>query len=327
VRRREFITLVGGTVAAWPVAASAQQPMVPVIGFLDGRSPEAVAGRLRAFRQGLQETGYVEGENVAIMYRWAENRIDRLPELASDLVRRRVAVIATAGEPATFAAKAATATIPIVFAIAEDPVRLGLVASLSRPGGNMTGVNFLAAELTAKRLELLRALVPRTSRVAVLVSPADSRRTESTIGAVQAAARTMALQIQVLNADTSREIETAFDSIGPLAPDALFIGTTPFLNVRNVQLAMLASFHRLPATHSERDYAEAGGLMSYGSNIANAFHQTGAHTGRILKGAKPADLPVVQSSKLDLVINAATARMLGLTVPPSLLAIADEVTE
>jgi putative ABC transport system substrate-binding protein len=254
VRRREFITLVGGTVAAWPVAASAQQPMVPVIGFLDGRSPEAVAGRLRAFRQGLQETGYVEGENVAIMYRWAENRIDRLPELASDLVRR-------------------------------------------------------------------------TSRVAVLVSPADSRRTESTIGAVEAAARTMALQIQVFNADTSREIETAFDSIGPLAPDALFIGTTPFLNVRNVQLAMLASFHRLPATHSERDYAEAGGLMSYGSNIANAFHQTGAHTGRILKGAKPADLPVVQSSKLDLVINAATARMLGLTVPPSLLAIADEVIE
>jgi putative tryptophan/tyrosine transport system substrate-binding protein len=249
------------------------------------------------------------------------------PKLASDLVRRRVAVIATAGQPATFAAKAATTTIPIAFAVAEDPVRVGLVASLARPGGNMTGINFLAAELTAKRLELLRELVPRAARVAVLVNPAETRRTESTMGAMEAAARTMALQIQVLNADTSREIEAAFDSIERERPDALFIGTSPFLNVRHVQLAMLAAFHRLPATHSEREYAEAGGLMSYGSNTADAYRQTGAYIGRILRGAKPADLPVVQSSKLELVINAATARMLGLTVPPTLLATADEVIE
>ena len=327
MRRRDFIRAIVGSAAGWPLAVRAQQPTMPVIGFLDSRSPEAVLSRLRAFRQGLQETGYVEGENVAIVYHWAENQLNRLPDLAGDLVRRRVAVIVTAGEPGAFAAKAASTTIPIVFGTADDPVRVGLVASLARPGGNITGINFLAAELTAKRLELLRELLPRAERIAVLVNPAEAGRTESTVGAVQAAARTMALQIQVLKADTGRQIETAFESIGRDPPDALFIGTSPFLNVRNVQLAMLAAFHRLPATHSEREFAEAGGLISYGSNIADAFHQMGIYAGRILRGARPGELPVVQSSKLELVINAATARMLGITVPQSLLATADEVIE
>ena len=300
---------------------------MPVIGFLDSRTPEAVTGRLRAFRRGLQETAYVEGENVAITYRWAENQIDRLPELASDLVHRRVSVIVVAGEPAALAAKAATTAVPIVFAVADDPVRNGLVESLARPSGNITGINFLAAELVAKRLEILRELVPRAARVAVLVNPAEAARTQSTIAAVETAARTMALQIQVLSADTNREIEVAFDSIERERPDALFIGTSPFLNVRNTQLAMLAAFHRLPGTHSEREYAQAGGLMSYGSNIADAYLQVGIYAGRILRGAKPADLPVVQSTKLELVVNTATARMLGITVSPSLLARADGVIE
>jgi putative ABC transport system substrate-binding protein len=227
MRRREFITLLGGA-AAWPLAARAQQAATPVVGFLDSRSPDALAGRLRAFRQGLQESGYIEGEKVAIMYHWAENQIDRLPDLASDLVRRWVAVIATAGEPATFAAKAATTTVPIVFTLADDPVGSGLVASVARPGGNITGVNFLAAELVAKRLELLHDLLPRAARVAVLVNPAEVKRTESTLVAVEAAARTMALQIQVLRANTGHEIEAAFDSIGRERPDALFIGDQPF---------------------------------------------------------------------------------------------------
>jgi ABC-type uncharacterized transport system substrate-binding protein len=325
MQRRAFITLLGGA-AAWPFAARAQQATMPVVGFLDSRFPEAVAGRLRAFRHGLQETGYVEGENVAIIYRWAENKIDRLPELANDLVRLRVSVIATVSEGA-FAAKATNTTIPIVFVTADDPVKAGLVASLARPGGNITGINFLAAELVAKRLELLRELVPGAARVAVLVNPAEARRTESTVGALEAAARTIGLQIELLRADTIGQIEAAFNSIERARPDALFIATTPFLNVRNVQLAMLAAFHHLPATHSDREYAEAGGLMSYGSNTADAYRQQGAYIGRILRGAKPSDLPVVQSSKLELVINAATARMLGLTVPPSLIATADEVIE
>jgi putative ABC transport system substrate-binding protein len=293
MKRREFVSLLGATAVASPFAARAQQPTMPVVGFLDSRSPEAVVSRLRAFRQGLQEAGYVEGENVAIMSHWAENQLDRLPDLAADLVRRRVAVIVTAGEPGAFAAKAASTTIPIVFGTADDPVRVGLVASLARPGGNITGINFLAAELTAKRLELLRELLPRAERIAVLVNPAEAGRTESTMGAVQAAARTMALQIQVLKADTGRQIETAFENMEHDRPDALFIGTSPFLNVRNVQLAMLAAFHRLPATHSEREFAEAGGLVSYGSNIADAFHQMGIYAGRILRGAKPGELPVV----------------------------------
>jgi putative ABC transport system substrate-binding protein len=327
MRRRDFITLLGTTAAAWPFAARAQKPTTPAIGYLDSRSPEAVVSRLRAFRQGLQETGYVEGENVAIIYRFAENRLERLSDLAKDLVERRVAVIVTPGEPSAFAAKAATATIPVVFGIADDPVKVGLVASLARPGGNITGINFLAAELTAKRLELLRQLLPQADRIAVLVNPAEPGRTESTIAGAEAAGHTMGLQIQVFKADTGRQIETVFENMEHDRPNALFIGTSPFLNVRNVQLAMLAAYHRLPGIHSGREYAEAGGLISYGANIADAFHQMGVYTGRILKGAKLAELPVVQSSKLELVINAATARMLGLTVPPTLLSIADDVIE
>jgi putative ABC transport system substrate-binding protein len=300
---------------------------MPAIGFLDSRSPEAVVSRLRAFRQGLHETGYIEGENVSILYRFAENQLERLSDLASELVQRRVAVIVTLGEPSTFAAKAATSTIPVVFGTADDPVKVGLVASLARPGGNITGINFLAAELTAKRLELLRQLLPQTDRIAVLVNPAEAGRTESTIAAAEAAGRSMGLQIQVFKADTGGQIETAFENMEHDRPDALFIGTAPFLNARNVQLAMLAAFHRLPGIHSEREYAEAGGLISYGTNIADTLRQMGIYTGRILKGAKLAELPVVQSSKLELVINAATARMLGITVPSSLLAVTDEVIE
>jgi putative tryptophan/tyrosine transport system substrate-binding protein len=325
-QRRAFIILLGSA-AAWPLTARAQQPAMPVVGFLDSRTPEAVAGRLRAFRQGLKETGYIEGENVAIIYRWAENQVDRLPELASDLVARHVAVIVTPGESAALAAKAATATIPIAFIMADDPVKVGLVTSLARPGGNATGISFLAAEVEAKRLQLFREVVPGASRIVVLVNPAEARRSESRIRALEAAARTMTLEVQVLKAGTSREIEDAFGSIDRTRPGGLFVETSPFLAVRNVQLAILSAFHRLPATHSEREFVEAGGLMSYGSNIMDAYRQQGAYVGRILKGSKPADLPVVQSSKLELVINAGTARMLGLTVPPTLLSTADDVIE
>jgi putative ABC transport system substrate-binding protein len=327
MRRREFMTLLGSAAAAWPLAARAQQTTMPVIGFLDSRSPDAVAGRLRAFRQGLKEVGYVEGENVAIEYRWAENQLDRLPVLAAELIRRRVAVILSVGAPSTFAAKAATTTIPITFVVADDPVRTGLVSSLARPDGNLTGVNFFATELSAKRLGLLRELMPGAGRVAVLVNPADAIRTEATLQDVRAAANTMGLQIQVFDANTDREIDAAFENIGRERPDFIFIGPTPFLNVQLVQLAMLSAFHRLPATHAVREYAEAGGLMSYGADIANSFRQAGVYTGRILKGAKVADLPVVQSTKFELVINRLTARMLGINVPPTLLARADEVIE
>ena len=328
MRRREFITLLGGAAATWPLAARAQQTAMPVIGFLDVRSPDAMGGRLSAFRRGLKETGYVEGENVAIEYRWAEHQMDRLPLLAAELVRRQVAVIATSGGPAvTFAAKAATTTIPIVFAVADDPVRLGLVASLSRPDGNLTGINFLVGELTAKRLELLRALVPAATRVAGLVNPANAKSTETTLRDMEPAAHTMGLQIQVLNASTSREIDAAFATIARERPDALFVGSDAFFNARRVQLVLLAGRHGLPAIYWDREFAEAGGLMTYGSNIVDVYRQVGDYAGRILKGAKPADLPVVQSSKFELVINAQTARMLGLTVPPTLLATADQVIE
>jgi len=328
VKRREFITLLGGA-ATWPIAARAQQqPAMPVIGFLNPTSPDTNADALRAFRQGLKDTGYVEGENVAIVYRWAENQIDRLPELAAELARRQVAVIATTGSAsAAFAAKAATTTIPIVFTVAEDPVRLGLVASLARPGGNVTGINIFSAELTAKRLELLRKLVPTATRVAVLVNPANAVNTEPTLRDVQSAARAMGLHIQVLEASTSREISAAFASLGRERPDALFVGPDIFFLSRRLQLAHLATRHAIPATYSARLYAEAGGLMSYGTNTTDAWRQLAVYAGRILKGAKPADLPVEQLSKLELVINAETARMLGLDVPPSLLATADEVIE
>ena len=328
MNKREFITLLGGTAAAWPLAARGQQSTMPVIGFLHGQSPDANADRLRGFHRGLKDSGYVEGENVTVVYRWGENQIDRLPALAADLVRRQVALITTFGGTAvTLAAKAATGTIPIVFVAAEDPVKLGLVASLASPGGNLTGINFLSGEVAAKRLELLRDLVPAATRVAVLVNPTNATDTETTVRDVTAAARTIAFQIQVLNASTSREIEAAFESIGRERPDALFVGPDPFFQSRRVQLAVLAARHTVPATYPNRDYAEAGGLMSYGANVTDAWRQVGAYSGRILKGAKPADLPVVQASKFELVINLPTARALGLDVSPTLLAQADEVIE
>jgi len=325
--RREFITLLGGA-AAWPIAARAQQPAMPVIGFLHPASPESYADQLRAFRQGLKEAGFVEGENVVIEYRWAEGQNDRLPALADELVRRRVAVIAAAGGPnSALAAKAATTTVPIVFVTGQDPVRLGLVTSLARPGGNLTGINFFTVELAAKRLELLRELLPGAMRIAVFVDPATASTTESTLRDVEAAARVMRLQIQVLKVGTSREIEAAFTSFVGERPDAIFVGISAFFTARRVQLAQLAARHAVPAIYPDRLHAEVGGLISYGASLTDTYRQVGIYTGRILKGAKPADVPVVQSSKFELVINHPTARMLGLTVPPSLLARADEVIE
>jgi ABC-type uncharacterized transport system substrate-binding protein len=328
VKRREFITLLGGGAAAWPLAARAQQTAMPVIGLLNPTSPDGMTERLGGFRQGLKETGYVEGENVAIEYRWAENQVDRLPALAADLVRRRVAVIAATGGPAVaLAAKVTTTTIPIVFAVAQDPVILGLVASLARPGGNLTGINFFTAELAAKRLELLRELVPAAVRVAVLVNPSNATTTESTLRDVEAAARAVGLQIQIFNASTSREIDAAFATLVRENPDALFVAGDAFFSSRRMQLTHLASRHAIPAIYPSREDAKAGGLMSYGTSFPDTWRQMGVYAGRILKGAKPADLPVVQSAKFELVINAQTARMLGLTVPDKLLVAADEVIE
>ena len=327
MRRREFIALLGGAAAAWPLAAGAQQPTVPVIGFLHPTSPDAFPDRLRGFRQGLKDTGFVEGENVMILYRFAENQTDRLSAMAGDLVTRRVAVITAANSPPALAAKAATTTIPIVFITPEDPVRLGLVASLAKPGGNLTGINLLSGELAAKRLELLRELVPRAARVAVLVNPANPYTTETTLRDVDAAARSMGLQIQVWKASTSEEIDSAFATLARERSDILFVGGDPFFTSRRVQLAVLAAHYAIPSTSGTREIAEAGGLMSYGANIPGGWREAGAYVGRILKGAKPADLPVVQSTKFELVINAQTARTFGLTIPPGLLAIADEVIE
>ncbi|MGB9043827.1 MAG: ABC transporter substrate-binding protein [Pseudolabrys sp.] len=328
MKRREFITLIGGAAVAWPLAARAQQPAMPVIGFLNTTSPDGYTERLRAFRQGLKETGYVEGENVAIEYRWAENQSDRLAALAAELVRRHVAVIATTGGPASaLAAKAATATIPIVFIVSEDPAKLGLVTSLARPGGNLTGINLFIGEFEAKRLELLRELVPAATRVAVLVNPVNAAITETTLRDVEPAARAMGLQVQSFNASTSREIDAAFATIARERPDLLFVAADPFFINRRVQLANLASHHSISATYSAREIVEVGGLMSYGTSLTDAVRQVGVYVGRILKGAKPADLPVVQATKFELVINVQTARMLGLAVPQPLLARADEVIE
>jgi putative tryptophan/tyrosine transport system substrate-binding protein len=321
MRRREFITLLGGA-AAWPLAARAQQ--MPVIGFLHPSSPDPY--RLRAFHQGLKDAGFVEGESVAIDYRWADNRIDRLPALAAELVQRRVAVIATGGAPAVFAAKEATTTIPVLFVLGEDPVGLGLVTSLARPGGNLTGINFFVAELAAKRLELLRELVPGAARIAVLVNPSNVT-TESVLRDMGQAARAMGLQIQVFKVSSIREIDAAFATLTRERADGLFVANDPFFIDRRVQLAQLAAHHALPAIHQDRLFAEVGGLMSYGASVGDALRQVGVYAGRILKGAKPADLPVVQPTKFELVINASTARMLGLAVPDKLLATADEVIE
>jgi putative ABC transport system substrate-binding protein len=327
ITRRELlpITLLGGAAVTWPLAARAQQPAMPVIGFLNGQSPDGYSAYLRAFRQGLKDAGYVEGENVAIEYRWAENQLDRLPALAAELVRRRVAVIA-AGGGAHFAAKAATTTIPIVFTVGEDPVRLGLVASLARPGGNVTGFNFFNTDLTAKRLELLRGLVPAAARVTLLVNPTGTGA-ETTVKDLESAGRAMGLQIQILNASTSREIDAAFATLVRERPDALFVANDPFFTSRRVQLANMAAHHSIPMGSGARQIAEAGGLTSYGSDTADAYRQAAVYTGRILKGAKPADLPVLQPTKFEFVINAQTARMLGLSVPPMLLALTDEVIE
>jgi len=327
MRRREFIGLLGGTAVAWPLVTRAQQAM-PVIGVLHSQSPDAFRESLRGFRQGLKDAGYVEGENVAIEYRFADNQMERLPELAAELVHRRVAVIATGGGPIpAFAAKGATATIPIVFTIGDDPVRLGLVASLARPGGNMTGISFLVTELAAKRLALLRELVPAVTRIAVLVNPAEATNTEATMKDVETAARVMGLEIERLNASSSREINAAFATVVRERPDAIFVGVDAFYTARRVQLALLAMLHRIPVIYPIRPFAEAGGLMSYGTSLTDAYRQAGVYTGRILKGAKPVDLPVARATKFELVINAETARMLGITVPPSLLATADEVIE
>jgi ABC-type uncharacterized transport system substrate-binding protein len=327
VKRREFITLLGGAAAAWPLAARAQRAAMPVIGFLHSQSPDGFTEPLRAFRQGLKESGFVENETVAIEYRWAETRTDRLSALAAELARKRVAVIVAFSPPPALAAKAATTTIPIVFNSGDDPVRLGLVSSLARPGGNLTGINFFVGELAAKRLELLRELVPGAARIALLLDPSAGEITEITLRDVEAAARAKGLQIQVLNVQTSREINAAVASFGRERPDALFIGPGPFFTNRRVQLALVAAVHRVPAIYPLRQFAEAGGLMSYGASLTDAYRQVGVYAGRILKGAKPADLPVVQSSKFELVINAETARLLGLTVPDKLLATADEVIE
>jgi putative ABC transport system substrate-binding protein len=329
-RRREFVTLLGSAATALfarPLAARAQQPSMPVIGFLDNRSPEGLASRLRAFRQGLKETGYVEGENVAVEYRWAENQPARLAELAAELVRRRVAVIATLSTPAVLAAKAATATIPIVFSIGYDPVALGLVASLARPGGNLTGINFLNNELAAKQLELLRELVPAATRVAAIVNPANVRNASVALADLESAARAKGLQMQVLNASTSREIDAAFATFLHERPDALFVSGDGLFTDRRVQMVQLATFHRMPTMFANREFIETGGLISYGANVSDAWRQVGAYTSRILRGAKPAELPVLQPTKFELVINAQTARMLSLSVPQALLATADEVIE
>ena len=325
MKRREFITLLGSAAAAWPVVAQAQPPTMPVIGFL---APVLTnEDQLRGFQQGLKQAGFVEGENVSILYRSAENELDRLPALAVDLARRRVAVIAAAGPPAAFAAKNATATIPILFITGEDPVKLGLVASLAQPGGNLTGMNIFAVELVTKRLQLLREVVPSAARVAVLVDPANKTNTGTTLEEAESAARAMGLQIQVFHASNGNEIGAAFASFERERPDALFVSLGPLFTARRAQLATLAARHMIPMTSANRQITEAGGLMSYGANIPEAFRQVGVYAGRILKGEKPADLPVVQSTKFELVINTETARILGLTVPPSLLAVADEVIE
>ncbi|HXQ83915.1 MAG TPA: ABC transporter substrate-binding protein [Xanthobacteraceae bacterium] len=326
IGRRQFISALGGVTVAWPLPARAQQPAMPVVGFIREGSANTNAPFVAAFRKGLNETGYVEGQNVAVEYHWLEG-YDQIQAVVADLARRQVAVIAPSGNNTALAAKAATATIPIVFGVGEDPVRLGLVASLARPGGNATGINFFNNEVVAKRLRLLHDLVPKAVRVAVLVNPANASTAESTLRDVQEAAPTIGLQIQILNATTIGEIDAAFDTLAHERPDALFVGGDAFFVSRAVQFVTLTARDRIPATYSLRDYVAAGGLMSYGADFTDSFRQVGVYTGSILKGAKPADLPVLQSTKFEFAINLQTARALGIEAPPSVLAIADEVIE
>jgi putative ABC transport system substrate-binding protein len=330
MKRREFITLLGGATAAWPLTAGAQQPALPVVAYVHGGSgaDAGQAGHAAAFRKGLGETGYVEGQNATVEYHYMEGKFERLPALMADLVRRRVAVIAAPSfTSGALAAKAATATIPIVFGASDDPVKLGLVASLARPGGNATGINFFSQEVVAKRLGLLHELVPKGVRVAVLVNPAEATIAKNTLQAVQEAARPIGLQIQVLNASTSREIDAAFAAVARERPDALFVAPGGLFGGRGVQLATLAARERIPAAYSSRAIVAAGGLMSYGTSNADTYRQVGIYTGSILKGAKPSDLPVVQSTKFEFVINLQAARLLGIEVPPMLLALTDAVIE
>jgi len=325
IERRKFLATLGGAVASWPMAAWGQQSKMPVVGFVNGGSSNA--RRAAAFRNGLNETGYVEGQNVTVEYHWLDGQYDRLPTLMADLVRR-VAVIATPGSnPASLAAKTATATVPIVFGVGEDPVKLGLVASLARPGGNATGINFFGQEVETKRLGLLHELVPKAVRIAVLVNPANAPTAEAALRAIPDAARAIGLQTQFLKASTSEEIEAAFATLLRDRADALFVAGDAFFVGRRVQFATLTARHAIPAMYSIREYVEAGGLMSYGADDLNRFRQAGIYTGQILRGARPADLPVMQSTKFEFIINLETARALGLEVPPTLLARADEVIE
>jgi putative ABC transport system substrate-binding protein len=326
MRRREFITLLGGAATAWTLAARAQQPAMPVVGLVGGG--DISTRYVTAFRKGLNETGIIEGQNVTVEYHWLKGQYDLLPSLMADLVRRRVAVIATPGSnPAALAAKAATATIPIVFGVGEDPVKLGLVASLARPGGNATGINLFNVEVATKRLGLLHELVPKAVRIAVLVNPANATTAESTLRYIPEAARAIGLQILVLNASTSREIDTAFATLVRERADALFVAPDSFFISRRVQFANLTARDRIPAAYADRDSVEAGGLMSYGTDFTDMFRQVGVYTGRILKGEKPADLPVLQWNKFELVINLQTARALGIEVPNSMQLLADEMIE
>jgi putative tryptophan/tyrosine transport system substrate-binding protein len=327
IGRRQFISALGGAAVGWPLVAGAQQPALPVVGFVRDGSADADARNVAAFRKGLNEAGYVEGQNVTVEYHWLEGQYDRQPALLADLVRRQVAVIASLGTGIALAAKAATATIPIVFSVGDDPVRLGLVASLARPGGNATGINFFVNEVTAKRLRLLHDLVPKAVRIAVLLNPANAMVAESTLREVQNAAPTIGLQIQILNASTIGEIDAALTTLARERSDALLVAGDAFLTSRRVQIATLTARDRIPTAYAIRDPVVAGGLMSYGTDIADAIQQAGIYTGKILKGTKPADLPVLQSTKFEFVINLQTARALGIEVPQNVLSIADEVIE